>query len=329
MKQPKTQPKRELLEFEINPDIVDDGFTQSETTLWDNCGEAWYLRYNMMLSKKNQFSWALTYGSWIHDALEGFYKSGGKLKQWNPKVDLSLLKKLKQDEMESYWKAVGQAQVDVYFNHYKNDFKHFDINPKLVETIIETEYQGVRLKGMVDLPVKLDGGYYIMDHKTTSRIDKKVLMGWDFRFQFMFYVWLAKRQWPDLKIKGFIPNAIKKPEIKLKVNESHFEFAERVRMDMRDRCELYFWRDTCIIKKDDMDHFEREILQPKIDRLKFMLDTKVPDKYKAAIVRNKNTDHCLRYGQPCEFLPLCQHGFAIEGFQYKRREVKHEELDAE
>lgn len=317
------------LDFEINPELLEEGFTQSEMTTWDNCAELWYLKYNLLLQKPQKFSWALTYGSWVHDALEGFYKTKGKLKQWNPEIDEKIINKLNLHEEYKYWASIGKVQTEVYFNHYKHDFSHFDIDKKLVELVIDYEYRGVRLRGMIDLLPSLDGKLYVLDHKTCSRIDRSQIIGWSFRFQFMFYVWLASKYWPDLRIKGFIPNAIKKPEIKQYKDEGYHEFAERVRVDMRIRPEMYFWREVCILKKDDLLRFEKEILDPKIDRLKMLLDPKIKPEYKASILRIKNTDHCSRYGSACEFLPLCQRGYKLEGFQYTRRSSKHEELEQE
>lgn len=319
-------------QFTINPGNIAEGFTQSEMQTLDDCAEKWYLSYNLLLKKRGSFSWALTYGSWIHSALEEFYTCKGRY-TWEPEIPMDKKKFMSAAMLadEDYWREIGRVQMEVYASYRKKDLKILQPLQDGVEQILDIEFEGIRFKGMIDLVLfhTLHNGNFIMDHKTCSRIDKQTTMGWDFRFQFMFYSWLAWKKWPDLKIKGTLINAIKKPGLQRKQGESIQAFGQRVNFDMLEKPEAYFYRERLLLTKGALQRFEDTILRPKINRIKLFRDPKISDETKFAILRNKNTGHCLAYGQACPFLACCQHGTEIEGFQYHTREHKHEELETE
>lgn len=323
------------LQFSINPDNIAEGFTQSEMQTLDNCAEKWYLAYNMMLKRNGAFSWALTYGSWIHEALEQWYTNGCEDYTWAPEIPMKVKQFMSVATLadEEYWKEVGRVTMEVYTSYYKKDRKILQLLQNLgPEQIVEIEFEGIRLKGMIDLPFRhlMYKKKYIMDHKTCSRIDKQTTMGWDFRFQFMFYNWLAWKKWPKKNFRGTFINAIKKPGlIWNRQKESLPEHIVRVNQHMLDKYEEYFYRERLPNTKDSLQRFEDTMLRPKLNRIKMLRDPKISDETKFAFLRNKNTDHCLAYGKPCEFLAACQHGLEIEAFQYHVRETKHEELIAE
>lgn len=333
-----TKPARLRAELgvEINPENIGEGITQSEMQCWDNCPEKWYLGYNMMLHAVGKFAWHFVFGSWMHGALEEFYASRGK--RWSIECAIPNRKFVSHEHLakEDYWAAVADTQMQIYASNYKHDFDIW--KPIVTEEIIDLEFRGVRLKGMIDmfaqfLPEKKRPTFYVWDHKTTFALNKAVIMGWDFRFQFMFYVWLMSKmeKYKDMYCGGFAYNAIKKPQLKWnEEKESLASFQQRMQVDMQERPEMYFFRDKLSLTKDALQRFEFEILGPKLDRIRLLMDPKVPIEIKRAFVRTKNTDYCIsKFGTACEFLQLCQNGMAAEKFRYKVRPVKHQELIAE
>lgn len=318
------------IEFVINPALIGEGVTQSEMQTMDNCGEKWYLRYNMLLGLRGSFSWALVYGGWIHAALEEFYKTKGKRWHIDPVIQGKEFLQGAMLKDIDYWRQLAELQMSIYASHYKGD--HAFWRTKEVEFIADFEFEGVRLKGMIDLFVesKVHKGFYVVDHKTTSRLDKQTVLGWDFRLQFMFYCWLAWKMWgKEFPVMGYYINAMKKPQLRRGVKETIPQFLQRVQTDMLGEPDKYFYRERLRLKKGDLQRFEDTILRPKLFKVKLLMNPKVSTDIKAAIIRNKNTDHCMHYGQPCEFLRACQHGLTLEKFSFHRRAVKHQELQEE
>lgn len=320
----------------INPDSIGDGITQSEMTCWDNCAEKWYLGYNLMLYQVGKFSWPLTYGGWIHGALEEFYRTKGK--RWSLECAIPQRKFIPRDQLalEDYWTGVADVQMQIYASQYKHDFEIWQ--PLATEEIVDLTWRGVRLKGMIDMPAiflpnKKRKTVYIWDHKTSYTIDKKMVMGWDFRFQFMFYCWLATKleKWKEWHIAGFVINAIRKPGLKWNQDKEILSaHLQRLETHMREEPNKYFYRDKLELTKDAMQHFEDHILGPKLDRIRILMDPKTPDAVRRLFMRNKNTDHCVsKFGTPCEFISACQNGLSLERFKYRKREVKHRELVSE
>lgn len=323
------------LEFQLDPNLLTEGFTQSEMTTWDNCPEMWYLRYNLRLRRKGKWNWMSTFGTWMHAFMEEYYSTKGKVQNWNPQLSPQQLKGIIQNQEwkrdREYWEQVGDTMMQIYASHYKHDHEIMTVLKPGIEYIAETEFMGLKLTGMIDLPINLKTkkANIVVDHKSTNRLDKSVMMGWDFRFQFMFYLWLFRRCNPTIPIHGTMPNAVKKPQLRINYDkESIPEFCRRLKDDMQENPDKYFYRDVMLLKEGDMAHFESQILMPKLYRLKLLLDPKVDTKVKIALARNKNTDYCVKYGAKyaCQFLPICQQGLAKNGFQFEKRGVKHEEL---
>lgn len=306
-----------------------DGFTQSEMMTMDNCPQKWYYQYVEQLQKIGSFSWALVYGSALHATLEEMYLTGGK--RWSVatlQIPEGAQLTLAQEGQREYYQGLVKIQAEQYFKFYKDDFTCMEV--VAVEQQVDTMFEGLRLKGMIDLIVKMPNGkLWIFDHKTASRLDANTQMGWDFRFQFMFYMWLARRQFPDLEFAGFTINAIKKPALRQGKTESQTAFLSRCEFDMISEPDKYFYRDNLPMTKDALQRFEDNILRPKLNRLHLLTNEDTNDIIKNVLAHNSNTDACMHYGAPCAFLPLCHHGEELEGFQYERREHKHQELAGE
>lgn len=318
-----------------------EGWTQSEITTMDNCGQLWFWKYGMMLRKKGHFSWATTFGSAAHQAFEEMYSTQGK--RWSvPDITTFIPKGHVMADYHQkdipYWQGVLRVQLEAYADYYRDDFSAFNVEKAEIIVDIEFEWQGhkIRLKGMIDLKFAIlqTEGMWMMDHKTTNRMDLKTVQGWDFRFQFMFYLWLMtkyeEQQGTGTRFRGYYINALKKPTIRIKTKppETLEQYLVRLDNEMRMEPEKYYYREKLLLNKDSLHYFEQHILGPKLHRIYLLTSPEVSDSIKLSIVNNMNTDQCQRYGV-CEFLPLCNHGWDLEGFQYEKRPAKHEELEGE
>lgn len=318
------------LEPLIRPITIAEGFTQSELTTFGSCAQKWHWRYNKMWEKQGAFSFALMVGSAFHESMEQFYATKGKrvavaTLQFEEGSIFSADDILKLD----YWQHVLSAMVRSYCIYYKDDFKHWEIEE--IEEEVKIEYRGLILRGKIDLRFKTLNGLWITDHKTSGRLSKETVAGWDFRFQFMFYLWLKSKQNSKIKLKGYQVNAVKKTELRVKKTEALPEFGQRVFEDMVQEPEKYFYREEFPVTKDALQHFETHVVDPRISLIKHAMtqtDDPIVRQLQEAIIFNKNTDECQHYtGAPCPYLDLCRHGEDKMGFLYETKARKHMELE--
>lgn len=296
-------------------------------TTWDECSERWYRQYNERLRLPGTVAWPLVYGTAVHATLESYYKTGVVPTEFASLQIPSDVIMTADDEIEQeYWNAVLQVQMRRYFAYYNDDFQNLSVIPEMTEQVLETVFDGIKLRGKIDLGHRPKKGIVAqMDHKTSGRWSPDILNGWYFKFQFMFYPWLAQRA-TGIKVNEFTVNAIIKPSIRVKKDESLGAFAARLEGDMIQDPTKYFKRVYLPISKGFFERFETEILQPKLNRIK-ALTSPTQSAILPSLVRNLNTNHCVRIGLgSCPYLPLCTHGEA-ERFRYRVKPIKHEELD--
>lgn len=308
----------------LRPETFTEGFTQSEIGVWDDCAEKWYLGYNHRLEQRGGFEWHFVYGDAVHETLSKFYTDGTEeiaALQFPPGTVLTTQQELERDK----WEAILQIQMEQYFRYYQDDLEAW--TPFAVEETIEVEFMGIRFKGKIDLGFVVDGypESILGDHKTYGLDDYE---GWNFRFQFMFYIWLVQKAL-KIKIRKFMVNGIRKPQLRPGKNESMASFMVRVRQKHIQEPEKFFTRHMLPMIKHSMEHFEKRVLIPKIERIKLLTQANTSDSIIEALARNQNTHSCVKYGAKCQFLPICKHGFLRDGHSYERREHKHQELNAE
>lgn len=313
----------------IKPQSLVDGFTQSELSTFGSCAQKWQWRYNLLLEKAGTYSIALMVGTAFHDAMEQFYATkGARVSVATLQFAEDVIPTAADLQVLDYWNHVLPEIVNAYCIYYKDDHDKWKVEQ--IEEEVDIVWEGFRLRGKIDLRFKESVGRFILDHKTTSRLTREAVAGWDFRFQFMFYLWLKKKQSPKEKLDGYYINAVKKPELRVKKTESVPEFAQRCFEDMIQEPEKYFYRERYLVTKDVLDHFEKAVVRPRLILLAAIADPSTPRPLAESILFNKNTDECQHYtGAPCPFIDLCRHGYEKMGFLYRTREQKHIELELE
>ena len=297
--------------------------------MFGDCAQKWNWRYNNLLEAAGSFSFPLMVGSGLHDFMEQWYATKGKRAHVAtlqlPEGAIASAEDLLKLE---YWNHVLPAMMRAYVIYYKDDFTRFEILE--IEEEVSIFYRGFRLRGKIDLRTNGSNGEYIHDHKSTSTLSKEVVAGFDFRFQFMFYLWLKWIQNPKNKIKGYYINAVKKPELRVKKAESIPEFGQRVFEDMVQEPDKYFYREPFLITRGALQHFQEKVVDPRIELIKYASDASSNKTLAEAIIINKNTNECQKFtGAPCPYIPLCRHGFEEMRHLYDLKERKHLELDNE
>lgn len=305
----------------IRPDTFKAGFTQSEIGVWDDCAEKWYLSYNHQLRRRGGFEWYFVYGDGVHTTLEHWYRTGEeRVATLQLPEDVIPTGEIAAELAK--WQAILEVQMLRYFLYNAADLEGW--TPWAVEEKITVKFEGITFTGKIDLGYQVDGdpANILTDHKTFGMDDYE---GWQFRFQFMFYLWLAAKA-TGRKINRFVVNGIKKPQLRQGKDESLESFCVRIQQDMIQVPDKYFQRHPLPMIAHSMEHFEERVLRPKIERIKLLTQATTPAIVIEALVRNQNTHHCVQFGSTCEFLPICKSGFKREGHWYFRRENKHEEL---
>jgi hypothetical protein len=312
----------------LNWRTLSDGFTQSELTEMGRCVQKWNWRYNHLFEKAGAISFPLMVGSVLHDAMEQFYMSPTRVKVATLKFEEGAIPSLQDITDLEYWNHVLPRMIEAYMIYYRNDKDKWEIHS--IEEEIDITFEGFRLRGKIDLTVGDPDGKFTVDHKSTSRLNKDIVAGWDFRFQFMFYLWLKQKKTYDPMLKGYYINAIKKPELRVKKNESVPEFAQRVFEDMVQEPDKYFYRDRYVISDAALKHFETTVVRHKLTKIRAVLNPSTPMDLAEALIQDKNTNECQPYnGAPCPYLELCRHGYEKMGFLYQTKPYKHAELDNE
>lgn len=62
--------------------------------------------------------------------------------------------------------------------------------------------------GIIDMLAKINDGYYVIDHKTTSILSQDFFDGFEIAMQPVGYYLACKAAFPDLNIKGFLVNVL-------------------------------------------------------------------------------------------------------------------------
>ena len=317
-----------MITIDINK-LLEEGFSQSEMTAWDECPEAWYRGYAERLYLPGQISWPLLYGDAAHKNIEYFHREGHRPKEivmLQIPNDMEGMLSAEQEAELQHWNAVLSAQMERYFIHYADDAETLELLLEGTEQVLETVFHGIRLRGKIDMMMKRSTNFGIMDTKTTSRYSPDILNGWYYKFQFMFYPWLTWRALGK-KISEFGVDVIVKPALRLKQNESVESFHARIKADMIQEPDKYFKRIWLPLVKGSLEVFEETLLKPKLNRIKALTNVTQPDILNL-LTRNRNTNNCSRIGRTCQFLPLCQNGES-ERFRYRAKEYKHTELDTQ
>jgi len=313
----------------IAPETIADGFTQSELMTLEECPTKWYLKYNLRLGAPS-VNFIFAVGSAWHRFKEQRAKSEGKsmepikLQFCNDGAELS-----NEDEAyKEFWERQLEVLAEAYNIHYADDFDgtyEFEGAEEVADLTVTFEGQKIRLTGRIDEIGKMWGKKSLIDSKTVSSLGSSS-RGWEFRFQFMFYLWLQHQLQPKDKATQFIVDAVKKPSIKVKQGESIPGFLNRLRNDAIQNPTSYFHREKLLLTQGKIEKFETNTLQAKLRKLAMISNPKTPKPILEMLVLERHTHNCINQitGKECEFLLMCEKGATPKEFIHRKH--KHPEL---
>lgn len=316
----------------IRRDTVEEGYTQTELGILDECGFKWHLMYNWRLSGSDP-QWYYAVGAAWHQIMENLYRSGGEtFRPYRVILESYVDTTPEVQALQEQWEKILEVYAEEYVGYFghKGEFASLQVDgiEQIQDLTIEWKGQKIRLKGMVDLKGRRYSKRQITDHKTFRTMNDALTQGWQFRFQFMFYRWLNRELTGEKERVDFVVNGMRKPSIKVKKSESLPGYLQRLRGEIRTKPTDYFFRETLMLNEGRMKRFEEEVLAPKLNKIALIQQPPSNDVL-SALVLNKNTEACINKitGVYCPFFQICEKGTNPDRFT--RREHKHPELAGE
>ena len=268
---------------------------------------------------------ALKVGSAFHKGVEAFRVHG----TWDTfEVGVVL------NELESDQRCVVRVMLEVYARKYASETWEYEAVEKQMS--YTDAFDGVDVRGVIDA-IATDGGRrYLVETKTTARIDGAYLESLWYKRQTLMYAWM------EGDIDGVVYDIIQKPTIrrlkatpedKRKYNkdgdlnkkqretdESDVAFMERLRAWYGEHPETLH-RETIVHTEDQIAAFRND-LSDIASLLKH---------FEAKGSWPRNLTACFAYGRPCEFAQYCQsdrNPMILDSY-YKKRDDVHPELEEE
>jgi hypothetical protein len=95
----------------------------------------------------------------------------------------------------------------------------------------------------------------------------------------------------------------------------------------------YFRREWIPLDDATMHRFQRYTLDPMITEFQMIDEAAsveishiLDQQQKESLLLKANTDHCMMYNRPCEYLTLCKNDFRDDAVEYTTMVQKHSEL---
>lgn len=151
------------------------------------------------------------------------------------------------------------AQEPVFEEKYKLPATTWSPTPEIYISIPATD---IIMRGRIDEVIEMNGGIYIQENKTKSKIDLQHISDTvPENLQVMYYAVAAALKYKR-PIKGFIYNIIRKPGQRIKVKESEPQYITRIKEEIEANPSYYFYRLAYNFPPGAIARWEREELIP-------------------------------------------------------------------
>lgn len=134
-------------------------------------------------------------------------------------------------EYEEYWRQTDKGMTWVL---QEESFKHQHVLPS---------GRGIWIRGRWDAVIQdKDGSHWIWENKTKGQVDEEGIVAalpQDMQTQLYSYVYYLHT---GIMPKGVVYNVIRRPGLRQKKDESNGQYLERIRKDIQERRDWYFFR---------------------------------------------------------------------------------------
>lgn len=276
-----------------------------------------------------------TFGSAFHKALELWFKPNDLASildaENNSPEGITRYKRdnaigaISQFNLSDEDRIKCEALFDAYISTYSREsFAVIDVEKTFKQPLLSPKGKASRfftLQGKVDALIKENGRYFVMEHKTTSKIDEGYINRILIDSQILIYA-IALEKELGIKISGALYDVAQKPLIRMKQEESIEDFEARkaaliaksktgkssatrqkaeTEEQFYDRCmnsigESSFYREYVLFSDEMKSQAIKDIWSISKD---YRLCKKEGNFY-------KNTLNCNLFGSSCVYLPLCR-----------------------
>jgi len=283
---------------------------------WMRCREE--ARLSLMGWQPTRTSEALTFGSIVHSILEEAHRARSekrlkaiptknKIMTWvaiaeakwreqNPRADTYALEALET------CLGMAEAVLPVYFDYWHESFlksQWVETEDKFAVVFDLPNGRHIAFKGYRDAVFRLKRGLWILETKTTSKINENTLIdALPLDLQSKAYM-LSYEMQAGEELRGFVRNIIRRPGLRRGKAESLSSFIKRIEADVDKRPEFYFLRFEIAITREELRSFKVEFVDMLQEFWKWRWD----------ISRHfKNTTNCIGTYGACDMLPICGRG---------------------
>lgn len=254
-------------------------YSHSRTNTFKLCPKQFEYRYIRNLYPLSS-SKGLALGKLLHKGIE--LKSSNNLNEYVDDIDASY-----NEETENII-SLAMAMTDAYFDK-------FGINEKIKNELhFLLNLDGYNFQGYIDGIIEEEHGYWLLEIKTASRVDKEYIDKLKYNDQVSRYYYAIEQDMVDdfkldKPLLGIKYRIIKKPLIRQKASESIVEFRNRLRE-----------------KLNEDGYIEELILTRNRDEIEdCILDTIEDIKAIEHATRyTKTLSACTTYGR-CPYMELC------------------------
>ena len=316
-------------------------------SMWNqfrNCRKAAELRYLQHLVPLERDR-NLHFGSLIHECLE-LWHGQRDLARVLDLIDRRCAARAQDEDQKRDW-HLATAMMRAYAERYAQDdfevvaLEHVFEGP-IVNPATGAASRSFRLAGKVDGIVRIDGEYFILEHKTASQIDSDYLERLWTDFQITLYAHYVE-QTLGIPITGILYNVLVKARLQQSRGETEEEFEAR-RAELLAKSKT--GRTTARRREPESDEdFQRRLAEKYADPAMFHRERLYLSRDRFDVLRAElweltqafldarrrgvfyqNTSFCFNYQRPCPYFALCRSNGnpnVVENF-YQRAEPNEE-----
>jgi len=176
-----------------------------------------------------------------------------------------------RDQLEKLCK-IAEALYPIYYDYWKEDDESYNwVARERVFQVSHTFYTTLGTPRTINLCGMRDGEFRnskkelcLRETKTKSTIDKDMLRdALKTDTQVMFYIYSLYLEYGEHPTTCSY-NIIRRPGLRQRQNESLSNFCKRIKKDVENRLDFYFWRVNITILPRDISHFVEKTLNPAL-----------------------------------------------------------------